>query len=201
MKLLIGTGNAGKIREISSFLKGLPVEIVSLKDFKNITPAREVGKSFLANARLKARAYHGQTGLLTLSEDSGLQVDYLNGLPGPLSARFAGDAATDRDNVAKLLHMLRGVKSEHRRARFVCVAALADGRNMWIATGKCEGKIAARPMGTSGFGYDPIFIPEGRRTTFARLGEDVKNQMSHRAQAFAKMRRIIEKFLEQANPR
>jgi XTP/dITP diphosphohydrolase len=195
MKLLLATGNAGKIREISRFLGSLPIDIVSLKAFENIVPARETGKSFLANARVKASVYHAQTGLLTLAEDSGLQVDYLDGQPGPLSARFAGEEATDPENVAKLLRMLRGVKSEHRRARFVCVAALTDGRKLWISTGKCEGRIAARPSGTSGFGYDPIFIPQGRNTTFARLGEEVKNQLSHRAQALAKMRRIIEKDL------
>jgi XTP/dITP diphosphohydrolase len=195
MKLLLATGNAGKIREISRFLGSLPIDIVSLKAFENIVPARETGKSFLANARIKASVYHAQTGLLTLAEDSGLQVDYLDGQPGPLSARFAGEEATDPENVAKLLRMLRGVKSEHRRARFVCVAALTDGRKIWISTGKCEGRIAARPSGTSGFGYDPIFIPQGRNTTFARLGDEVKNQLSHRAQALAKMRRIIEKDL------
>jgi XTP/dITP diphosphohydrolase len=195
MKLLLGTSNAGKVREISSFLKNLPVEVVSLKDFKDIQPAVESGKSFLANARSKAQTYNRQTRLLTLAEDSGLQVDFLDGLPGSLSARFAGEGATDKENVQKLLREMRKAKKGRRSARFVCVAAVTDGRRMWIATGKCEGRIASRPIGNSGFGYDPVFIPNGFPTTFARLGENIKNQISHRARALQKVRHILETLL------
>jgi XTP/dITP diphosphohydrolase len=195
MKLLVATSNAGKIREISEILKGLPIEIVGLKRFKGIKPARETGASFLANARIKAKTYYRQTGLITLAEDSGLQTDYLDGRPGCLSARFAGDGATDAENVSKLLRLMRNTKREQRSARFVCVAAIADGKRMWIATGKCRGRIATRPLGRSGFGYDPVFVPEGYNTTFARLGAEIKNEISHRAEAFRKVRRILDRLL------
>lgn len=195
MKLLLATGNSGKVREISKILQGLPVEIVSLKEFKDIKPARESSNSFAANARIKARTYFRQAGLLTLAEDSGLQVDCLGGQPGCLSARFAGDDATDADNVKKLLRLMQGVKAEKRTARFVCVVAMTDGKKIWMATGKCEGRIATRALGTSGFGYDPVFIPNGYNTTFARLGVKTKNEISHRAQALGKARRIVERML------
>lgn len=195
MKLLVATGNTGKVREISDILEGLPIEIMGLNEFKNIKAAAETGRSFLANARMKARTYYQQTGLVTLAEDSGLQVDYLAGQPGCLSARFAGDDATDVENVSKLLRLMRGVKGEQRAARFVCVVVITDGKRIWIATGKCIGKIATRSLGRSGFGYDPVFIPEGYNTTFARLGAETKNKISHRAQAFTKVRRILERLL------
>jgi len=195
MKLLIATGNAGKIREISKILAGLPFKIVSLKEFEDIVPARESGKSFVANARIKAKTYYRQTGLATLAEDSGLQVDVLGGQPGCLSARFAGNGACDADNVKKLLRLMRGVEAKRRTARFVCVIAITDGKKIWIATGKCEGRIALRPSGQSGFGYDPVFIPDGYNTTFARLGTKIKNEISHRGQALERARRILERML------
>jgi XTP/dITP diphosphohydrolase len=195
VKLLLATGNSGKVREISKILHGLPVQIVSLKKFKNSKPARESGNSFAANARIKARTYFRQSGLFTLAEDSGLQVDCLGGQPGCLSARFAGDEATDSDNVNKLLRLMRGVKAERRTARFVCVVAIIDGKKIWMATGKCEGRIASRALGRSGFGYDPVFIPKGYDRTFARLGAKTKNEISHRGQALRKARRILERML------
>lgn len=195
MKLLIASYNTGKIREISRILKGLPLEIVGLGQFKDIRPARETGRSFTANARIKTKTYGEQTGLLTLAEDSGLQVDCLGGEPGHLSARFAGENSSDTDNLRKLLRLMRGVKSSERTARFVCVAAIVNGEKMWIVSGKCEGRISLRASGNSGFGYDPVFIPEGYNTTFARLGMKKKNEISHRAQAFAKVRRILERIL------
>ncbi|MBI5118421.1 RdgB/HAM1 family non-canonical purine NTP pyrophosphatase [Candidatus Poribacteria bacterium] len=196
MKLLIATSNPGKVREITKILEGLPFEIVSLKNMKGVKSARETGKSFAENARLKATTYFRQTRLLTLSEDSGLQVDCLGGQPGYLSARFAAENASDSENVKKLLSLMRGVRADNRNARFVCAIAIADGRSMWLATGKCEGRIALRSAGHSGFGYDPVFIPEGHSRTFARLGAPVKNQISHRAQALKKARRILERLLE-----
>lgn len=195
MRLLLATGNRGKIREIAGMLGDLPVEVVGLGEFDEIAPARETGKTFAANARIKAREYYRQTGVLTFAEDSGLEVDALGGAPGHLSARFAGENCTDSDNVRKLLRMLRGVKAADRRARFVCVAAITDGKKIWTATGKCEGRIARRASGTSGFGYDPVFIPEGYTTTFARLGVEVKNRISHRARALAKTRKILERIV------
>ncbi|GAB4344319.1 MAG: XTP/dITP diphosphatase [Candidatus Abyssubacteria bacterium] len=196
MKCLLATANSGKVREIANILKDLPLDIVSLKDISTFTPVKETGNSFVANARLKAKAYYRQTGLLTLAEDSGLQVDYLNGRPGVFSARFAGENASDRDNVRKLLRELRGVKTEKRTARFVCVIVITDGKKVWIATGQCEGRIATRPSGKSGFGYDPVFIPKGYNTTFAQLGTGIKNEISHRAQALKKAHRILERILQ-----
>lgn len=195
MKLLIATSNAGKTREMSKILKELPIEIVNLKEFTDVVPARETGKSFAANARIKAKAYHHQTGLFTLAEDSGLQVDYLNGEPGYKSARFAGTEASDDENLRELLGRLRGVRAADRTARFVSVMALTNGQKLWLAGGKCHGRIALRPSGNSGFGYDPVFIPEGYNTTFARLGAKIKNEISHRAEALSNSRRILERLL------
>lgn len=194
MKLLLATGNRGKIREITATLERLPVEIVGLGHFENITPAPETGKTFAANARIKAGSYHEQTGLLTFAEDSGLEVDYLAGAPGCLSARFAGEGCSDADNLRKLLRLLRGVKAADRTARFVSVIAITDGRKIWTATGKCEGRIAHRASGRSGFGYDPVFIPAGYNATFARLGVRIKKSISHRSRALAKAARILERI-------
>ena len=192
MKLLLATANRGKIREIADTLAKLPFEIIGLGDIEGIVPAEETGSSCLVNARIKAKSYQEQTGLLTFAEDSGLEVDYLNGAPGHLSARFAGEDSADADNVAKLLRELKGVMAENRKARFLCVIAIADGKRIRTATGKCEGRIAWRASGTSGFGYDPVFIPKGYRTTFARLGLDVKNSISHRAHALRKAKSLLE---------
>lgn len=195
MKLLLATTNSGKIREISRILKGLSLEVISLKDLENIEAADETGKSFAANARIKAKTHYRQTRLLTLAEDSGLQVDCLGGEPGVFSARYAGEDASDTENLKKLLRLMRNVKAVDRTARFVCVVAITDGKRLWLATGKCEGRIAVRASGNSGFGYDPVFIPEGYNTTFARLGTNVKNKISHRAQALLRARRILERYL------
>ena len=195
MKLLLATGNSGKIREIAAMLERFPVETVGLDKFANITPAVESGKTFAANARIKATTYHEQTGLLTFAEDSGLEVDHLGGAPGCLSARFAGEGSSDADNVKKLLRSLRGVKAVDRTARFVSVIAITDGIGMWTATGRCEGRIAHRPAGESGFGYDPVFIPQGFVSSFARLGLEIKKSVSHRSQALAKAIRIIERII------
>ena len=195
MKLLLATNNRGKIREIAGMLEEFPIETIALGEFKDIVPACETGKTFTANAKIKARTYFEQTGLLTFAEDSGLEVDHLGGAPGYLSARFAGEDCTDGDNVRKLLRLLRGVRAVDRTARFVCVVAITDGNKIWTATGKCEGRIAHRPSGTSGFGYDPVFIPTGYSTTFARLGVKVKNTISHRSRALPKARRILERIV------
>ncbi len=195
MKLLIATSNAGKTREMSRILKGLPIETVDLREFTDIVPARETGKSFAANARIKVKTYYRQTGLFTLAEDSGLQVDYLDGEPGYRSARFAGTDASDDENLRELLRRLTGVRAAERTARFVSVMALTNGQKVWIASGQCHGRIALRPSGKSGFGYDPVFIPDGYNTTFARLGAKIKNEISHRAEALGKTRHILERLL------
>jgi XTP/dITP diphosphohydrolase len=192
VKLLLATYNSGKIREIAGSLRKLPFEVVGLDEYPEITPAVETGKTFVANAKIKARAYFKQTGILTFAEDSGLMVDYLGGAPGHLSARFAGEDSSDMENVKKLLGLMRGVRASERTARFATVIAITDGERILTAAGKCEGRIAHRASGSSGFGYDPVFIPEGYGTTFARLGVEVKNSISHRSRALVGALRILE---------
>jgi XTP/dITP diphosphohydrolase len=184
MKLLLGTKNRGKIREILSILGELPdLELLTFED-QPFSDVPEMGSSFLENARLKARTISAGTGLPVLAEDSGLEVEALGGAPGVRSARFAGEGATDEQNVRKLLERLKDVPDERRNARFVCVAVVhfPDGREL-TAQGELRGRIAWESRGTHGFGYDPVFIPEGFEQTLAELGPDVKNRISHRRKA------------------
>lgn len=184
--LLIATGNPGKLREMMPQLSSLPqINLHDLSEYKHLSPVDETGKTFLENAILKAVAYAAQTGRNVLADDSGLEVDALDGAPGVYSARYAGASATDADRIALLLKELDWVEKSQRTARFVCVIALASPAarivNTW--TGTCEREIAFRPAGTEGFGYDSIFIPAGYKQTFGQLPPDIKRVISHRAQA------------------
>jgi XTP/dITP diphosphohydrolase len=183
--LLTATRNQGKLKEIRQLLRHLPFILRDLNDFPALGQIEETGKTFAENASLKAAGYATQTGLLTLADDSGLEVDGLKGGPGVLSARYAGDSSSDTERTAKLLTELSNVQSAARAARFVSVIAIADGdgRIINISTGVCEGRIALEPKGSNGFGYDPIFIPDGYDVTFAELKPEIKNQISHRARA------------------
>lgn len=197
MILVVATGNAGKVRELRALLAGLPVELRSLRDHPGAPEAVEDGDTFLANARLKARAVAGHTGLPALADDSGLEVDALDGRPGVRSARFAADASAgsgDAANVDLLLARLLGVPAERRTARFRCalVVALPDGREI-SAEGACEGTIAERPRGHGGFGYDPVFLCGAR--TFAEMPGAEKAAVSHRAVAMAALRPRLVEFL------
>ena len=189
MKLLIATKNKGKIEELKNFLADSDLEIKGLSDFGNITEAKETGETFTENAILKAKSYSVQTGLWALADDSGLEVDALSGAPGVFSARYAGENADDAKNVEKLLKELSEIKNENRRAKFVCVMAIADekGKIKFTASGVCNGRIAVNISGTNGFGYDSVFIPENFEQTFGDLSVDLKKKLSHRAQAMEKI--------------
>lgn len=185
--LLIATFNKGKRQEFCELLANLPFVISDLESFSSIQPVPENGETFIENASLKASGYAKQTGLLTMADDSGLEVDALNGAPGVLSARYGNEGASDAERTTRLLSELSQVRGAARTARFVSVIAIADGdgKTIHISTGTCEGRIAEAPHGTSGFGYDPVFIPDGFDRTFAELQTEVKNRISHRARALS----------------
>lgn len=196
MKLLIGTKNQGKIRELNELLADLPIEVAGLHEFPNITEPEETGATFAENAALKAGYYARKTGVCVLSDDSGLEVEALDGAPGIFSARYAGENATDAERSLKLVDELKQTGDDARRARFVCVAAIADetGEIVFEAEGICEGAIADEPCGVNGFGYDPIFIPDGFEQTFGELSSTVKGEISHRARAIKKILRFLRDF-------
>ena len=182
--LLIATNNRGKLREYRQILAGLPFVLTSLDEQGLDFEVPEEGATFAANAIAKARAYAAASGLLTLADDSGLEVEALGGEPGVRSARYAGEGASDAERIALLLSRLTGVPPERRQARFVCVIAVAEpGGQVRTVTGHVSGVIAPRPKGSGGFGYDPVFyIPELGRT-MAELSAAEKNRISHRARA------------------
>ena len=183
--LLIATGNKGKLQELRQLLPDLPLVLLGLGDFPAIGTVAETGATFVENASLKASEYARQAKVLTLADDSGLEVDALDGAPGVRSARFAGETASDEARVDKLLTELSSVEGAQRSARFVCAIVIAHGEGaiLNVSTGICEGHIAVAPRGKRGFGYDPVFIPEGHRSTFGELSPEIKNQISHRARA------------------
>ena len=214
--LLIATTSAHKFTEIAEFLDGIPYELKSLRDFPAIDAPEENGDSFEANAIIKARAYGEHFGIACVADDSGLVVDALDGAPGIYSARYAGDGASDQDNNAKLLAALESVPADQRTARFVCCCALFisgvarrtetethDGDIAFNATGAesnttphteigtVEGRIAFDTSGPHGFGYDPLFIPNGHNKSFGELGATIKSAISHRARAFKKLRAYL----------
>lgn len=192
MRLVLATRNEGKVRELMELLAPLGLDVLSLKDFTNVPEIKEDGHSFTENAVKKAKAAAEATGSLALADDSGLEVDYLNGAPGVYSARFAGEDCDDRANNAKLLKMLEGVPVEKRGACFRCVVAIAvPGGEVYITEGKCEGVIAEAPSGEGGFGYDPLFYVTEHGATFAGLEPEVKNIISHRGRALQLARKIL----------
>lgn len=196
LQLLVATGNPGKIRELEELLADLPVALKGLKDFQNIAEVEETGQTFADNAALKARSYALQTGLWALSDDSGLEVEALDGRPGVLSARYGGENATDQEKIDKLLQELNTRADESRRARFVCAMAIANERGevKFLTEGVCRGKIAAQPRGRHGFGYDPIFVPDRYEKTFGELSSTVKREISHRARAIKEIIRFLRDF-------
>jgi XTP/dITP diphosphohydrolase len=197
MILVLATRNQGKIREIEKTLDLPLLEIRSLQDFPDLPEVVEDGRTFLENAFKKAQACTQATGRPALADDSGLEVDCLNGAPGIYSARFSGAEATDEANNRKLLSLLEGIPEERRTARFVCRIVLYLSEGKWIQTeGLCPGIIAPRPQGEHGFGYDPIFyLPEFNKT-MAEIPLEEKNRISHRAQALRKIRSHLEAILK-----
>ena len=195
MKLLIATRNAHKLAEFRQILCAPGIELVGADEVPGL-PADVVedAPTFEGNALLKARALAQAGHCWTMADDSGLEVDALGGEPGVHSARYAGPGACAADNNAKLLRALQGVTN--RKARFRCVLALCapDGR-AWTVDGRCEGRILEHPRGDRGFGYDPLFIPDGQERTFAELPAETKNQLSHRGQALRKAMRDWGTFL------
>jgi XTP/dITP diphosphohydrolase len=198
IKLLVATNNPGKVREFHELLAGLPAKITFPRQEGLILDVVESGQTFEENACIKAVAYARASGLLTLADDSGLEVDALDGAPGVRSARYAGPEAGDADRYRKLLAALGGVPSGRRSARFRCVVALAqsDG-SVHTADGVCEGEIGLEPRGEHGFGYDPVFVVTGfEGQTMAELPPDIKNQISHRARAVLAVRPVLARVLE-----
>lgn len=196
-ELLIATHNPGKLREFRELLAGTPYHLAGLADVGIEEDIEETGASFEENARLKALAYAKQSGLLTLADDSGLEVEALGGEPGILSKRYAGEGAGDMERIVFLLHKLNGVPDEKRLARFRCVIVIADARgNTWTTEGTCEGKIAYAPRGLNGFGYDPVFLmaEDNYVRTMAELPEEEKNRVSHRAHAAEEAKKILDKL-------
>lgn len=190
--LLIGTGNLHKVEELVVLLKGLPWTVKSLKDFDPVPEPDETGSTFEANALLKAQYYSDRFDVACVADDSGLCVDALDGAPGVYSARFAGPGCSYADNNDKLMRLMRPVEWFDRTARFVCCAALAGpGITSFVAKGVVEGHISVEPFGKNGFGYDPVFVPEGFEETYAEMSAEQKNTMSHRARAFDLMKAHI----------
>ncbi len=180
-KLTVATGNSHKTEEIRAML-GEGYEVTDLKSHPELPEVEETGTTFLENATLKAVQISEQVGGLVLSDDSGLEVDALDGAPGVYSARYAGTQGDDAANNAKLLSELDGV--DERSARFRCVMVLAEnGKVLAHFSGAVEGRMIDELQGGGGFGYDPLFVPDGHDRTFAELGDDVKNGLSHRARA------------------
>lgn len=196
-ELVVATGNRKKLREIKDILRGLPLKITSLADYPDPPRIIEDGKDFTENAVKKAVKIARFTGKLTLGEDSGLCVDALGGAPGIYSSRFSGRNKSDLQNNLKLLRLLKDVPPEKRGAHYVCAAALADKEGLvGVAGGTCSGRIGFEPKGSSGFGYDPLFVIARRKKTFAELGERVKHKMSHRFRALKKAGKILQKYIE-----
>jgi XTP/dITP diphosphohydrolase len=187
-RLVIASRNPGKVREILAICVDWPVEWVTHEQvsWPNV---EETGSSYLENALLKARTVAEATGEAALADDSGIEVDALGGAPGPRSARYAGDGASDEDNLKSLLRAMAGVPSPGRTARYRAVAAVAfpEGGEVW-AEGVCEGVLRTKPSGSGGFGYDPIFEPAGWDRTMADLAPEEKHRISHRGRALRALR-------------
>jgi len=198
LRLLLATSSPNKLRELRAILAGAPVELVSLREAGAGEPpnVEETGATFLENARIKARAYAAWSGMAAVADDSGLEVDALGGAPGVRSARYAGEGASDRENLDKLLRELDGVPPERRSARYWCAAVLADppgeSWHEWHTEAAWEGHIIEAPRGTGGFGYDPVFLPDGWDRTSAEVDAATKDAASHRGRAFRALRPAIE---------
>jgi XTP/dITP diphosphohydrolase len=195
MEILLGTRNQGKIREIKNLLGRFNINFLSLDDFI-LNDVEETGLTFEENAILKAKNYAAQSKVITIADDSGLEVVNLDNRPGVLSARYSGIAGTDEDNVAKLLDEMKTFGDNQREAKFVCVIAVSDqyGKILRLSRGECCGKISYAPKGSNGFGYDSIFIPNGYDNCFALMNDSEKEQISHRKQAFENLHKHLEQM-------
>jgi len=195
-EIVIATRNQKKLLEIEEILKDINVRITSLKDYPEIPEIVEDGESFDENASKKAKQVATRVSHITIADDSGLEVDFLNGRPGVRSSRFAGDRATMDENITKLLRLLNGVPLEKRIATFRCSIAIADKDGLIkVVNGECPGIIGFECKGSAGFGYDPLFIIPEYGKTFAELGVNIKNKISHRAQALARAKEVIRQLI------
>ncbi len=194
VRAVVASLNRAKAREIGEILvgEGLGFEVVPLADFPDVTLPPETGDTFAENALLKAGAAARATGLPAIADDSGLEVDALGGEPGVTSARYAGEGASDADRYCKVLALLADVPDERRTARFRCAAVFVspEGAEL-LAEETCEGRIAREPAGAGGFGYDPIFVPEGHGVSMAQLTPEQKHAISHRGRALRALARLL----------
>jgi len=193
VRIAIASRNPGKIREIRSICADWPVEWITADAHEGPWPnVEETGASYLENALLKARAVADSVGVPAMADDSGIEVDALGGAPGPRSARYAGEKATDEQNLRMLIRAVAGVPAAGRTARYRCLAVLAgpEGREVW-AEGTCEGSLVSKPRGAGGFGYDPIFVPAGWEQTMAVFLPEEKDRISHRGRAFRALRDLV----------
>src|SRR5438034_279240 len=208
LEILVATRNPGKIRELNRALSLLPLKLRYLDEFPDVSVIEEVGQTYEENALLKALGYSKQIGICAIADDSGLEVDALKGKPGVFSARFGGEHVSDQERIERLLAAISEYADRKRSARFICCMALAgwapgeeptmsEPHVLTITEAKCEGHIAASPQGTHGFGFDPVFVPEGYNRTFAELADEVKGAISHRALALAAMGDFLDRWLTQ----
>jgi XTP/dITP diphosphohydrolase len=191
MKLVVATHNRGKVVELTAELEGLGLEVLDLQaaDLGDAAPPAEDKLTFEENALLKARYYYSLSGLPTIADDSGLEVDILGGRPGVGSARYG---VTDEERIQRLLGELQGVPLRERGAQFVCALAFVDDRNARVVIGICRGHIRHTRVGTAGFGYDPLFVPEGETRTFAQMAPEEKAAVSHRGIALRAVRKLLQ---------
>lgn len=200
-RLLLGSGNADKRRELQTLLLNSGWEVLSLSDFREIPEPVEDGDTFEGNALLKARYYSEQFELPCVADDSGIEVRALDGAPGVYSARYAGESCSYEDNNRKLLKELERLNAEDRAARFVCCAAFVDPvtGESFTETRVCAGSVATAPKGENGFGYDPLFIPDGENQTFGEISPERKHAISHRGQAFRALSERLRSMVEGPN--
>ena len=197
MRILIATMNTGKLLEYERLLAEVPgLELETMAALPEAIDVVEDRDTFRGNALKKAMEIATVAGMPCLADDSGLEVDALGGGPGVYSARYAGEGSTDSENNAKLLDELSGIADDERTARFQCAIVIVDqsGRELAMAEGACEGRIGSEPRGSHGFGYDPLFVPEGYAQTMAELGPETKNEISHRAKAAAKLVPLLQQL-------
>ena len=193
MKIVLATHNRGKMKEMSSILAHLPVKLLTLDDFPQIGEIPETGETLKENAFIKAETVHQKTGLPALADDTGLEVDALDGAPGVHSSRYDGETATFEDNCRKMMQEMDGIPAEERTARFhTVIAFVSDSGNEWTE-GMVEGRILEKKQGDGGFGYDPLFYYPPLKKTFAELNSEQKNNISHRGKALRNFCQILEK--------
>jgi XTP/dITP diphosphohydrolase len=203
IELLVATTNPGKLAEVQAFLGKLPIKILSLRDLGSAPAVAEDGKTFEENAVKKARTLAEFSGLLTVADDSGLEVDALNGAPGIYSARYAGEEGNDDRNNEKLLRELENAPVEKRTARFVCALALCAPRSSgmadWAVRESCEGRVAFALKGHNGFGYDPLFFYPPFGKTFGEIDRELKATVSHRGKALKKLAEVLQRMVDSAS--